>query len=126
VDERDRKDDAPEPIVEVVEMQVDVVEVDPRDVSEGVVPDPGPEPYAGTRPDFARGQEAVEGEAERFVEDRFSRGQELDPALHEEVHEGTFAEGQVDEEEPHPEFELHGRFARGQQEIDRDGEDAST
>jgi len=42
---------------------------------------------------------------------------ELDPVTHEHVHQGDFATGQ--ETFPrHPEVELRGRFARGQQQSD--------
>lgn len=88
------------------------------DLQEGVIPD-ADEPYSTERPDFARGQEDDPDRMTRFVEDKFSRGQETDPTLHQQVHEGDFAEG-MGEEERHPELDLDGRFARGQQATDPD------
>ena len=91
-----------------------VIILDLDDVLEGVLPLDGHEPYATTRPDFARGQEADPARIERFVEDRFSRGLERDPWLHQQVHQGDFATG-LAALPRHPEVELRGRFARGQQ-----------
>jgi hypothetical protein len=101
-------------IVREVPVERRVIVVDPEDVMEGVLPADTGEPYATARPDFARGQEADPARIERFVEDRFSRGLERDPLLHQQVHQGDFATG-LAALPRHPEVELRGRFARGQQ-----------
>lgn len=104
---------------EVVVVRAERADVDKTDILEGVIPDATAEPQSTPRPDFARGQETDPGRLDKLVEDRFSRGQEDDPTLHQQVHEGDFAQG-VAENERHPEVELHGRFARGQQLSDED------
>jgi hypothetical protein len=91
-----------------------VIVVDPEDVMEGALPADTGEPYVSARPDFARGQEADPARLQRFVEDRFSRGLERNPWLHQQVHQGDFATG-LAALSRHPEVELRGRFARGQQ-----------
>jgi hypothetical protein len=94
-----------------------VIVVDPEDVMEAVLPSNTDEPYPTARPDFARGQEADPARIERFVEDRFSRGLERDAWRHQQVHQGDFATG-LETLPRHPEVELRGRFARGQQQSD--------
>lgn len=126
-DERMRGDDElfDDPVVheEFVEGEIvikrTVVLIDPDDIQEAVLPADTGEPYSTARPDFARGQEEDPARIERLVEDKFSRGQEEDPTLHQQVHQGDFSTGQAVAER-HPELELRGRFARGQQEVDPD------
>jgi hypothetical protein len=96
-----------------------VVVVDPEHLMEGILPADTGEPYVTARPDFARGQEADPARLERFVEDRFSRGLERNPLPHQQVHQGDFATG-LAALPRHPEVELRGRFARGQQQSDPD------
>lgn len=68
----------------------------------------------GEEPDYARGQELEEHDADT---PDFARGQR-EGALN--PHEGSFAEGQEEGSEHHLEPTDHGDFARGQRQVDPD------